>query len=372
MNHSPANQFAMRIANLVIGLLPPNLKDWGKAMRCEIDAIRVPSEATVFAIGCIYFALGQRIAFFTDTAFKHLKENTSHMMATCAILATGLGLVHMTLAKAPTSYLAMNAGALVTGFLIVGIAAMSTKISKSRWGLISVLLALMVLLTSLFGNSAEGATRWILLGSFSVQSSLLMVPIVAVVFARHQSVLTSLAIAVTSFALALQPDRGMSGALAAGTLVLALAKPAKSSAVAAGTAMCGFVIAMLQSDTLPATQFVDQIYFSAFDVHPIAGIAVLAGTLLLIAPAIIGWLGGGLDRNMFLVFGAVWGAICFAAALGNYPTPIVGYGGSAIIGYVVCMLAFAKPLRRGSSAGETASGSARKLNQTPDLRAVHA
>jgi hypothetical protein len=30
--------------------------------------------------------------------------------------------------------------------------------------------------------------------------------------------------------------------------------------------------------------------------------------------------------------------VIVAAALGNYPTPLVGYGGSAIIGYVVSLL----------------------------------
>lgn len=37
-----------------------------------------------------------------------------------------------------------------------------------------------------------------------------------------------------------------------------------------------------------------------------------------------------------------------AAALGNYPTPIVGYGGSAIIGYVLSLLAL--PKRAGAHA----------------------
>jgi hypothetical protein len=38
-----------------------------------------------------------------------------------------------------------------------------------------------------------------------------------------------------------------------------------------------------------------------------------------------------------LVFGAVWMAAVLAAALGNYPTPVVGYGGSAIVGYLLSL-----------------------------------
>jgi hypothetical protein len=365
-----SNRLATKIANLATQLLPPNLKQWGKAMRSEIDAISAPKDATIFAIGCAFFALRQRISFASDRVFNHLVEHPSQTVAICAILATALGLVYMSLAKAPISLLAMNGGALVMGFLIVGIATMSAKIFTPRWGPLSLVLASVIMLTSLFGSSAEGATRWIMLRGISVQTSLLLVPIIAMVFARHQNVLTTLATILTSLALALQPDRGMSGALAAGMLALALSKPTKFGVIAAIAAMCGFVVAMMQPDTLPAAHYVDQVYFSSFAVHPIAGLAVLVGTILLFAPAIICWLGGGAERDMYLVFGAVWGAMCLAAAFGNYPTPIVGYGGSAIIGYVVCMLGFAKPLKRATLVAQIASHRDGPREQTPDIRTV--
>ena len=40
------------------------------------------------------------------------------------------------------------------------------------------------------------------------------------------------------------------------------------------------------------------------------------------------------------MFGAIWAAVVLAAALGNYPTPLVGYGGSAIVGYLLSLMAF--------------------------------
>jgi hypothetical protein len=44
-----------------------------------------------------------------------------------------------------------------------------------------------------------------------------------------------------------------------------------------------------------------------------------------------------------------------AAALGNYPTPLVGYGGSAILGYLLCLIGL--PQRRVSpEAGQTRKG----------------
>jgi len=40
------------------------------------------------------------------------------------------------------------------------------------------------------------------------------------------------------------------------------------------------------------------------------------------------------NRTVYAVFGVAWSTAVMAAALDNYPTPIVGYGGSAIVGYL--------------------------------------
>ena len=135
-------------------------------------------------------------------------------------------------------------------------------------------------------------------------------------------------IVLAALALALQPDRSMAGVLATSLILLAFWR---RDALAIGAALIGvaaFAAALAQPDSLPAVPFVDNVLYSAFDVHPLAGIAVLAGSAIMLLPA----LGAGEPRER-LVFGAAWLAIVAAAALGNYPTPLVGYGGSAILGY---------------------------------------
>ena len=82
--------------------------------------------------------------------------------------------------------------------------------------------------------------------------------------------------------------------------------------------------------------------------HPLAGLAVVGGALLLIVPAIAGQWMDPENREVHAVFGAVWLGAVAAAALGNYPTPLVGYGGSAILGYALS-LSF-MPGRAGRSA----------------------
>ena len=52
-------------------------------------------------------------------------------------------------------------------------------------------------------------------------------------------------------------------------------------------------------------------------------------------PPILGWRSIADLRPAYFVSGAVWFGCIAAAALGNYPTPVVGYGGSAILGYLL-------------------------------------
>lgn len=57
---------------------------------------------------------------------------------------------------------------------------------------------------------------------------------------------------------------------------------------------------------LPAIPHVDQILHSAFNVHALAGIAVVFGALLLLVPAPIGRAHDAENRGIYPFFGAVW------------------------------------------------------------------
>jgi len=211
---------------------------------------------------------------------------------------------------------------------------------------------LSLMMTALLGAAADGASRWIMIGPLSVQVSLVLVPFMAVTFARHPTPAGCLGIALAALALALQPDRAMAGVLALGMAVLAITRPSRLSAAALMVAVTAFLISLMRTDMLPAVPYVDRILFTAFDVHILAGAAVWLGALLLLVPPILGWRGNEGLRHAYLVVGAVWLGCIAAAALGNYPTPVVGYGGSAILGYLLTF-AFLPP--RTASASEHAA-----------------
>jgi hypothetical protein len=157
-------------------------------------------------------------------------------------------------------------------------------------------------------------------------------------FARSRDSLSTWGLALAGVAVALQPDRGMAGVLVVGLMAIAVLALERRVLIALAVALAGFVATLIQIDVQPAMPFVDQIFFSSFEVHPLAGLAVCGGAALLLAPAFFGRAGDADTGRAQGAFGAIWLAVIIAAALGNYPTPVVGYGGSAIIGYVLSSL----------------------------------
>ncbi|MEO0425201.1 MAG: hypothetical protein AAF184_22890, partial [Pseudomonadota bacterium] len=100
--------------------------------------------------------------------------------------------------------------------------------------------------------------------------------------------------------------------------------------------------ALLHTSSLPArlepAPFVDDVLYAAFEAHLLLGVAVSVGCGLLLLPAIVGWMRGHLGRTTYLAFAVTWAGIVLAATLTDGPTPLVGYGGSAIIGYFLSIV----------------------------------
>lgn len=326
---------AAAMVDLAAVLLPERLRHWGEAMRCEVAEIAQPVEALQFAANCLWGAAAEAARVqLGDEAMTSGRR----LIGICAVAATGLGIGYMVMGAAPLGYPLRNLAALVIGFLAVGIVSHVPRIRGLTTGPVTLTLGLALLATTIFGQTVEGATRWVALGGLSIQPSLMLVPVLAIAFAATRDLLATLGVIAAALALALQPDRAMAGALAAAIATVAILAPGRNAALAGGVAVAGFAATMLQPDVQPAMPFVDRILFTAFDIHLLAGLIVVGGSLLLLVPALIGWRRDPANRPAYAAFGALWLAIVLAAALGNYPTPLVGYGGSAIVGYVLGML----------------------------------
>ena len=254
----------------------------------------------------------------------------------CALSATLLGLLYLHAAGAPTSHLIVNALSLVMGLALLAVIPQSAQGARAAGGVV-LALGVMLLATAMFGVSVEGASRWVRVGGVSLQVSLIVLPGMLVLFARSGGILATTGVALAALGLGLQPDRAMAGIMAAALAVLALYRQERQVVLVLTVAGVGFAVTLLRPDSLPAVSYVDQILYTSFEVHPLAGIAVVGGALLLIVPALAGFWMDSTNRAAHAVFGLAWLGMVVAAALGNYPTPVVGYGGSAILGYALSL-----------------------------------
>ena len=385
-----------RLANLACrtlqAMLPPPWDGWGWAVRQEVASIPDDGDALKYALGGL-LGIGPRLvvvrllyslvalagdgtisrgektlmAFPTDALIR-----PRALGILCATASVGLGLAFMATAGAPLTYLAVNAGALIIGIALIAIARPWTADRTQRPGILTLAFAALLLATALLGDQVEGASRWFKLGPLFLQTSLLVLPAMIVGFSRSRNALSTVAMAIAALALAIQPDRAMAGMLAAGLTAIIVMRRDRFALAAWASSMVGFAATLVQADNLPAVPYVDQIFYSAFDIHPFIGMAVLSGSALLIVPAIIGHYRDPNHGEHYLAFGTVWMACILAAGLGNYPTPVVGYGGSAILGYLLSLTMLPKLSQAGTveddkcreAASDERSGPMAKLSES--------
>jgi hypothetical protein len=110
-----------------------------------------------------------------------------------------------------------------------------------------------------------------------------------------------------------------------------------------GAAISGLAAALLSADGVGPVSFVEQVIQSAFSFHGLAGLVIVAGLASMLVPAAPALDARTRDREVFAVFGATWVTVIGFAIIGNYPTPLVGYGSSAILGYCLSAALLSDP-----------------------------
>lgn len=257
-------------------------------------------------------------------------------MAVC-----GLGSQWLFDFAAPWPYQGINLAAMVVGLLLCGLLIRLPL----RWRWPALLAAAALLVTALFGVGQDGVRRWVTLGyGVTVQPAFLLLPLLATAYARapddgwHRA-----AMLVAAAAMALQPDRSMAAMLVAAAAVTAALKPTRSAALILVVTVTAFAVTLWRHDPLPAVPFVEG--FIARISQSSWGNRAL---LLVVAAALLSPLADcrkvtAEARRAIIAFTLCWGTLFIASIIAPYPTPLLGYGASAIIGYFLSTIALRQP-----------------------------
>ena len=246
-------------------------------------------------------------------------------LAALPLLFPGLaGLGYLALFGAPSSYLAINALALAGGSLWAAFGRVPLRPSRVR-ALLAALLALLTL-PLIVGPDVDGIARWLSLGGFTLNTGLLAVPLIAVLSARDSLFAPLWLLAATLIAFA-QPDAA--AALALSLAALALWRTNRDGRAGAVGALGLFASAgAALSGNLPPQPFVEGVLSNLARTAPLIAaplaLSLLASLALILrapAPKAIRWPLAGTLIGFTL-----------AALLGDYPTPLIGYGAASILG----------------------------------------
>lgn len=368
-------RLAVMCCGLVERVLPSSLSIWADAIRIEVAQIDDDTQALFFALDSLLDFARRGLSFLLlrlsgsiagpealspggQSTMSYLDDWQATPRAVgvaCAIGATLLGIAFMVMGGAPISYLGINLGALVIGLLLFANLSHTDSLAWRKHDAMIAVAGLALLATALLGVRVGDIARWVKIGPLFVQPSLVLLPMMIVASVRARSATATCGMIAAAVALALQPDRAMAGALAAGAVALLASRRDAMTIATAIASLAGFAVTMVRPDAGEAMPFVDQIIYRSFDVHILAGSAVIGGLALLLLPSFVGARHGQELRAASYVFGTTWAAIIVAAALGNYPTPVVGYSGGAVLGYVLSLAVLPRTIALIELRGERAS-----------------
>ena len=245
------------------------------------------------------------------------------------IVAVLAGCVYMAVAGAPAAYLIINGAALACA---IGLAVFLKRPDRGFGAAALTGFAAALFVATLFSNvEIDGVRRWIAVGPVRLHIGLLLLPAMISLLPKLRKELALVTIAVLALIVSTQPDRASAFAMLAGTLVLAMARSDRWSIGMLTIAAAGFSWALWQPEPLQPVPFVEHVITDAWIFHPLFA-AFLAISLVL---ALVSPLFGGNVRNQAPLVAslATVGGFVIISFFGLYPTPLIGYGASAIIGY---------------------------------------
>jgi hypothetical protein len=277
------------------------------------------------------------------------------------LFATGpalvVGAAVMLASGAPWWYPAVNAAAWFLGLSLLAL-------PRSIHGFVNehladfALVAVVLMSFTLLDPGIDGVHRWVMLGPLRVHPSAVLTPLVVLAIARAVTQgRTALALGLLASVQGLhivQPDAAQASSVALAVLIVAVASPGAGRALRFGLGLLAVVscaIAWQRPDPLPPAPFVEDAMSLAWSL----GWPVGAGAVVTLAlPSLVPWgqaWRGRVDAVPALALGASVGVSSIGVAIGNFPVPFLGYGGSPVVGVTVGLVAL------GWKAGQSPSNS---------------
>jgi len=262
-----------------------------------------------------------------------------------SVPALALGVLVMQASDVPVALWGQNIAAWAAGALLcLGAWRARDSLRSSMWADLTALLTLGALVAPLLAPGMEGVHRWVRFGPVRLHTAALLLPLLLIALERLARVrgwwVASLLAVSVVVALFLQPDAAQATAFAGASGILLF--PGVGRSVPRRIALLSLPViaglSWLRKDPLLPVPHVEGIVGLAGNLWLGWAVAAIVSLLLLPVPFFLA--GRGVGGRKGLALGAYVGITCLAAFVGNFPVPVMGYGVSPIIGYLVGMGTF--------------------------------
>ncbi|HEV2736076.1 MAG TPA: hypothetical protein VGV85_14610 [Longimicrobiaceae bacterium] len=272
-------------------------------------------------------------------------QRTSPRRATLLFLlapvpALLLGVLVMRASGVPAALWGQNAAAWAAGALLcLGLRRTRTSPPRERWADAAVVLAGAALIATLVAPGMQGVHRWLKLGPVRLHAAAVLLPLLLAALPALARVrgwwASALVAAGVALALFLQPDAAQATAFAAGAAVLLLPGAGGRLPRLAGLLPLPLLagLAWGRRDPLAPVPHVEEILGLAAGLGAGWGVAAAASLALLPAPFLVA--GRGAASRAGLALGTYVAVTCLAPLAGSFPVPVMGYGVSPILGYLL-------------------------------------
>jgi len=243
-------------------------------------------------------------------------------------------------AGAGTTSVAVQGAAFLIGAVALWAASLMARPGRGSRLISAAAILVVAVLMLTTGVEMQGAHRWLALGPVLIHpASLLGAPLLWLVAQDADDVWTAGVATLTILTFGLGFDGAASLAFAVGATGLLTAARRSWKTLAPLTALSWILAlwSLTRSQALPRVPYVEDVVPTVWAVAPVLGVAAVIALILLSAPLLwMGWRARGIGAAGLAMAG-FWIGLSAANLLGAYPAPVVGYGASPVIGWLVAI-----------------------------------